>query len=165
MLNGYLRGNSVARRRHKVPRGGRKRQRYCTVLKNGTSMAAYYTIRDHLGSVRTIVNASGTVVERNDNYPYGARTTFGASYSTLAANRRKFSGKEDLSTVASSTLPYLDFGAHMYDPALVRWNTYDPMAEKYYEISPYGYCASDPVSNLDPSGCDIVIRGAEQAKI
>ena len=121
-------------------------------LKNGTAMTPYYTIRDHLGSVRTIVNASGTVVERNDYYPFGTRTTFGASYATLANNRQKFSGKEDQSTIASSTLPYLDFGARMYDPKLVRWNTYDPMAEKYYGINPYVYCAGDPVNTVDLDG-------------
>ena len=124
-------------------------------LKNGTAMTPYYTIKDHLGSVRTIVNASGTVQERNDYYPFGQRTTFGASYSTLAANRRKFSGKEDQTTVASSTLPYLDFGARMYDAKLVRWNIYDPMAEKYYAVNPYVYCAGDPVNLVDPVGLDI----------
>ena len=111
-----------------------------------------YEIRDHLGSVRTIVNASGTVVERNDYYPFGTRTTFGASYATLAANRQKFSGKEDQTAVAGSTLPYLDFGARMYDSKLVRWNTYDPMAEKYYGINPYVYCNGDPVNMMDPDG-------------
>ena len=100
-------------------------------------MTPYYTIKDHLGSVRTIVNASGTVVERNDYYPFGSRTTFGNTYATLASNRQKFSGKEEQTAVAGSTLPYLDFGARMYDAKLVRWNTYDPMAEKYYGINPY----------------------------
>ncbi len=70
----------------------------------------------------------------------------------LSDNRQKFSGKEDQSTVAGSTLPYLDFGARMYDPKLVRWNTYDPMAEKYYGINPYVYCAGDPVNNVDSEG-------------
>ena len=121
-------------------------------LKNGTAMTPYYTIRDHLGSVRTIVNASGNVVERNDYYPFGSRTTFGASYATLASNRQKFSGKEDQTAVAGSTLPYLDFGARMYDAKLVRWSTYDPMAEKYYRINPYAYCNGDPVNLVDPEG-------------
>ncbi len=91
-------------------------------LKNRTAMTPYYTIRDHLGSVRTIVNASGTFVERNDYYPFGTRTTIGASYATLSANRQKFSGKEDQSTIASSPLPYLDFGARMYDPIILSEN-------------------------------------------
>ena len=121
-------------------------------LKNGTAMTPYYTIKDHLGSVRTIVNASGTVQERNDYYPFGQRTTFGASYSTLAANRQKFSGKEDQTTIGSSTLPYLDFGARMYDSKLVRWNTYDPMAEKYYGVNPYVYCNGDPLNLIDSDG-------------
>ena len=126
-------------------------------LTNGTSMTPYYTIRDYLGSVRTIVNASGTVVERNDYYPFGTRTTFGASYATIATNRQKFSGKEDQTAVAGSTLPYLDFGARMYDAKLVRWNTYDPMAEKYYGINPYVYCGSNPVRFIDDKGREPIL--------
>ena len=126
-------------------------------LKNGTSMTPYYTIRDHLGSVRTIVNDSGTVVERNDYYPFGSRTTFGASYPTLSINRQKFSGKEDQGTIGSSTLPYLDFGARMYDAKLVRWNTFDPMAEKYYGINPYVYCNGDPVNAIGSDGQRVTI--------
>lgn len=125
-------------------------------LKNGTAMTPYYTIRDHIGSVRTIVNASGTVVERNDYYPFGSRTTFGASYATLATNRQKFSGKEDQTTVAGSTLPYLDFGARMYDSKLVRWSTYDPMAEKYYGVNAYSYCKNAPNDNIDPNGQSLI---------
>ena len=138
-------------------------------LKNGTSMTPYYTIRDHLGSVRTIVNASGTVVERNDYYPFGSRTTFDASYATLASNRQRFSGKEDQTAVAGSSLPYLDFGARMYDAKLVRWNTYDPMAEKYYGINPYVYCNGDPVNTIDPDGRNpfayALIKGAIGAAV
>ena len=138
-------------------------------LKNGTAMTPYYTIRDHIGSVRTIVNASGTVVERNDYYPFGSRTTFGASYATLSSNRQKFSGKEDQTPVASSTLPYFDFGARMYDSKLVRWNTYDPMAEKYYGINPYVYCNGDPVNTIDPDGRNpfayALIKGAIGAAV
>ena len=88
-------------------------------LKNGTAMTPYYMICDHLGSVRTIVNASSTVQERNDYYLFGQRTTFGASYVTLSASRLKFSEKEDQSTVASSTLSYLDFGVKLYDPIMI----------------------------------------------
>lgn len=43
----------------------------------------------------------------------------------------------------------------MYDAKLVRWNTYDPMAEKYYRINPYVYCNGDPINMVDPEGLDI----------
>jgi hypothetical protein len=43
----------------------------------------------------------------------------------------------------------------MYDPVLGRWMTTDPLAEKYYSISPYAYCANNPVKYIDPNGMDI----------
>jgi len=43
------------------------------IRKSGSTYAVDYHITDHLGSVRAIVNASGTVVEQNDYYPFGAR--------------------------------------------------------------------------------------------
>lgn len=30
----------------------------------------------------------------------------------------------------------------------------DPLAEKYYSISPYAYCAGNPVNIVDPDGAD-----------
>jgi hypothetical protein len=40
----------------------------------------------------------------------------------------------------------------MYDPATVRFTTMDPLAEKYYSISPYAYCMNNPVKYTDPTG-------------
>jgi hypothetical protein len=42
----------------------------------------------------------------------------------------------------------------MYDPVLGRWMTTDPLAEKYYSISPYAYCANNPVKYIDPDGME-----------
>ena len=36
-----------------------------------------------------------------------------------------------------------------------RWSTPDPLSEKYYSISPYAYCAGNPVNLVDPEGMDI----------
>ena len=56
---------------------------------------------------------------------------------------------------AAAGRPYLDFGARLYDPRTAAWLSQDPMAEKYYGISPYAYCAGDPVNLVDPTGEDI----------
>ncbi|MDR2036491.1 MAG: hypothetical protein LBQ60_01060 [Bacteroidales bacterium] len=38
-----------------------------------------------------------------------------------------------------------------------RWISPDPLAEKYYHISPYAYCANNPIKYIDPDGRKIVI--------
>ena len=40
----------------------------------------------------------------------------------------------------------------MYDPSLGRFMSVDPLSEKYYSISPYVYCADNPVKHVDPDG-------------
>ena len=40
----------------------------------------------------------------------------------------------------------------MYDAKLVRWNTYDPMAEKYYGVNAYSYCMDAPTLFADFDG-------------
>ena len=39
-------------------------------------------------------------------------------------------------------------------PTLGRFSTVDPMCEKHPEISPYVYCAGNPVNLIDPDGRD-----------
>ena len=63
----------------------------------------------------------------------------------------KFSGKESLTRVG---LDLYDFGARMYSPSNMRWMTMDPLAEKYYSVSPYAYCAGDPINRIDPNGME-----------
>ena len=59
-----------------------------------------------------------------------------------------------------SRLNLLDFGARYYDPELCRWTSVDPMAEKYYGVSPYVYCNDNPVYYVDLDGNDGRVTGA-----
>lgn len=45
-----------------------------------------------------------------------------------------------------------DFGARHYDPALCQFPEADPLAEDYCPLSPYLYCAGNPILFIDPSG-------------
>lgn len=57
-------------------------------------------------------------------------------------------------------LPLLDFGARLYDPLTLAWDSPDPLADKYPSLSPYAYCAGDPVNFIDPDGKRIIIGSA-----
>ena len=120
------------------------------IAKTSGSYSPLYFVTDHLGSVRVVEDQSGTVCESNDYYPSGSR--WKDPTSKVSTNRYRFSGKEEQTL---GDLGYLDFGARMYDPALGRWFTQDPLAEKYYSVSPYAYCANNPVKLIDPNGEDI----------
>ena len=45
--------------------------------------------------------------------------------------------------------------ARHYHPALSIWLSVDPMADKYPGVSPYTYCANNPVKLVDPDGREI----------
>jgi len=49
-----------------------------------------------------------------------------------------------------------DYRARGMYPALMRFTTPDPLAEKYYSVSPYAYCGDNPIRYIDPTGMDWV---------
>ena len=67
--------------------------------------------------------------------------SFSASYT--------FSAKEK---DAETGLSY--FGARYYSSDLSIWLSVDPMSDKYPSLSPYVYCANNPVKLVDPNGED-----------
>ena len=58
-----------------------------------------------------------------------------------------------------SGLNLYDYLFRNYDPASGRFLTMDPLAEKYYSISPYVYCLNNPIRYVDPTGREIRLAG------
>lgn len=114
---------------------------------DGEHMEPVYAFRDHLGSTRALAGGDGSVLEQDSYLPFGLRWDDGSPQDP--DNRFRFSGKEEQ---AFAGLPYIDFGARMYDPATGRWLTQDPLAEKYYGASLYAFCGNNPVNIIDPDG-------------
>ena len=66
-----------------------------------------------------------------------------------ASQPYRFLGNE---LYTSNSLGLYDFSARMYDPALGRFLSVDPMAEGYRHLSPYAYCAGNPAVYVDKDG-------------
>ena len=142
---------------------------------DGTVGQDQWFVRDHLGNVRSVVDLSApegstaetALVEQSDYLPFGTRIAV-TSGSGASDNRYRYAGKEEQRFGTGSSpmdLEHLDFGARFYDPFTARFTTPDPLASKYPSISPYAYCANDPVNKVDPDGKDLVLIGANNSSI
>ena len=127
---------------------------YVDLDDNGSPTGRNYYVTDHLGSTRMVVCSNDSIRETISYYPFGSEMTMQdpAQMSSDFQHPYRFTGKE-LDRV--NGLNMYDFGARLFDVAGVpMWTSVDPLAEKYYNISPYAYCAGDPVNKFDPDGRD-----------
>jgi RHS repeat-associated protein len=111
----------------------------------------YYYNQDHLGNVREVVDDKGKVQQVTNYYPFGVPYTDVSVETSPDFQPYKFNGKELDKMYGLDTY---DYGARQYDPILARWDRIDPLAEKYYNVSPYVYCANNPIMLVDPDGRD-----------
>ena len=110
----------------------------------------YHTyLTDHQGNVRVVVDENAAVKQVNHYYPYGALF---AESTNGNVQPYKYNGKE---LDRMHGLDWYDHGARHNDAAIGRWHVVDPLCEKYYDVSPYAYCAGDPVNAIDPDGKSI----------
>jgi RHS repeat-associated protein len=56
------------------------------------------------------------------------------------------------------------FGARYYDSDLSIWLSVDPMSDKYPSLSPYNYCANNPVRLVDPNGMEFILTDYRNMK-
>jgi RHS repeat-associated protein len=61
----------------------------------------------------------------------------------------KYNGKELQEELG---LNMYDYGARNYDASIGRTTTYDPLAEKFYNISPQSFLNNNPLYFVDPTG-------------
>ncbi|MBP5345001.1 MAG: RHS repeat-associated core domain-containing protein [Bacteroidales bacterium] len=108
----------------------------------------HFYVQDYQGNNRMVVNAYADTVEQvNHYYSYGALM---GDISTNEDEQKYKYGDKELDRKFGLDLN--DFEARQQDPLVGRFTSIDPMAEKYYSISPYAYCAGDPINLIDPSG-------------
>ena len=127
---------------------------YVSLNANATPTNWNYYITDHLGSTRKVVDSNNNVKETINYYPFGSEMRM-QDPTQMAGNTwqpYRFTGKE---LDNQNGLNWYDFGARWFDVAGVpMWTSVDPLAEKYYNVSPYVYCNNNPVMFIDPDGRD-----------
>jgi len=120
----------------------------------------YFYLKDHLGSVRVVIDTNTTVVSAYDydpwGYPFQDRTYEAGS----TGQRYKFTAKErDLESAGDGVTGYDYFGARYYDSRIGRWGQVEPKIDKYVSWSPYNYAACNPLLLTDCNGKDLFIGG------
>ncbi|MBO7609267.1 MAG: hypothetical protein J6S96_03575 [Muribaculaceae bacterium] len=106
----------------------------------------HYYVNDYQGNVRAVVDGSGTLKEVNSYYPYGALMGGGIA---AGVQPYKYGGKE---LDRQAGIDWYDNHARWYDSLIGQTPTQDRLAEKYYHLSPYAWCAGNPIGFIDPSG-------------
>ena len=119
----------------------------------------YFYIKDYQGNIPVVLNQSNQPVELNSYYPYGALM---AATATEGIQPYKYSAKE---LDRENGLDLYDSQARWYAPQIGRTSTLDPMAEKYPHLSPYLWCAANPITLTDPTGKELKPKGEEELQV
>ncbi len=117
----------------------------------------YYYLKDHLGSVTSIADSSGNIVQRYDYRTFGKilsiRNSSGVDISSapIVNTAFNFTGRE---WDREAGLFY--FRARYYDPSIGRFLQQDPepgsLKSPLSVINKYAYCGNLPTAQIDPSG-------------
>ena len=138
--------------------GGSSRVDYHYIHAHGRAIAQFtasnvetdtltYLHRDHQGSVVATTNTAGTLVDRFEYDPFGARTTTAGSD---ARKHRGYTGHEHL-----KALDLIHMNGRVQDPTLGRFLSPDPIVQAPYasqSLNRYSYVWNNPMSLVDPSG-------------
>ena len=111
------------------------------VLERGGQNYFYQT--DHLGSVRTLTDASGTVINSYDYESYGRfETRIEGIVQPYAFTAREFDEESN----------YYYYRSRYYDPFSGRFVSADPLGFSAGDLNLYRYVFNNPTNRVDPYG-------------
>jgi len=114
---------------------------------NSPEPLRYFYHPDHIGSTSWVTDSAKNGIQYCEYLPYGE--PFIDQRSTTWNSRYTFSGKE-----RDGETGYSYFGARYYNSDISIWLSVDPLSDKYPNLTPYAYCANNPVKLVDPNGME-----------
>lgn len=119
-------------------------------FEEGGNTTAYFYLKDHLGTTRSVIADNSSVAKADMYFAYGSKSP--VIISDLK-NRKEFTGKEfddDGATISSDNgMNLYYFGARYFDPEIIMWTSPDP-ADQFWNS--YSYCGGNPIRLIDPKG-------------
>ncbi|MHB8747410.1 MAG: RHS repeat domain-containing protein, partial [Gammaproteobacteria bacterium] len=123
-----------------------------TTRSNNVNDTRYFH-KDHLGSIDTITNETGQVVERLSYDAWGKRRNGNWTDATspiFSITHHGFTGHEHLDDVG-----LINMNGRIYDPTIARFLSADPTVQSPgnpQTLNRYTYANNNPLSYTDPSG-------------
>ncbi|MCP3143129.1 RHS repeat-associated core domain-containing protein [Pyxidicoccus xibeiensis] len=121
---------------------------------SGATPVTSYLLHDHLGSVETVTDEAGSVLEQRKYQPFGAQGRVDdptlAPASTASDVRRGFTSHE-----WDDEAGLVNMKGRLYDPTVGRFLTRDPVVQAPFSsqgFNRYSYVLNNPLRYVDPSG-------------
>jgi len=115
-----------------------------------TSNEVFSYTRDHLGSIRELVDFNGKVVQRYRYSTFGKTTVEKANGSTdhqLVDNIFAYTGRE-----YDSDTQFYGYRNRYYSPEMGRFISPDPIGLQSGDLNFYRYVKNNPMNHVDPTG-------------
>ncbi|MDR2834780.1 MAG: FG-GAP-like repeat-containing protein, partial [Bacteroidales bacterium] len=141
--------DTITRELHYIPTGSGILAVH--VVTNGSGGVNYFLLKDYLGSVMKIVDATGNTIEEHSYDPWGNHRnpdTWEQSY--FVSYFRGYTGHEML-----PQFQLINMNGRMYDPVIGRVlspDNYVQDATNAQSYNRYSYCLNNPLKYTDPSG-------------
>jgi RHS repeat-associated protein len=121
--------------------------------KTGSTWASRYYTREHLGSIREVLDSNGTLAARFDYDPYGKRSTQYQAAAYTGGCDFGFTGHITQTSAVCGQGEIVLTVFRAYDPELGRWLSVDPQGEAG-GMNLYAYVGGNPLNWLDPYGLE-----------
>ena len=140
----------------------------CVVAKTGDTTNWYYVLRDHLGTITHVTNASGTVQNQYSFDAWGRRRNFSNWGYTVATQTDLLPSR---CFTSHEWLPWFNLynmNGRLYDPVVGRFLSPDPIVQNpaySQNLNRYSYVLNNPLRYNDPSGLRIQPAPGEETYI